>query len=243
MPDTLTADVVYHKGREYTRQSLFEKSMADLLSMYNTAAERKKLPTVKKFESRLVAIKRVWELMVEDADGVRPEVTAQEPPAQEEQKVPVQDQEQQEGEAVLNTILQPDVPSSAPGVEEAGQPETVPASSSTERRKRQMYFNFAPNSAGVKAARPDSLRERVLKKMLDKGLTYEQVVEVVKAFDAERLGAGKDIRGSDNHPERRAYEVIRIIHYILGYGLKHDAETGIIKAYDYKKVEADKKDN
>lgn len=63
--------------------------------------------------------------------------------------------------------------------------------------------------------------------LLKIGATFEDVKNLVKEFNEERNKPTSDIK-----VERRAYELIRIMHYYLNYGIKHDVETGFIKLYE-----------
>lgn len=116
--------------------------------------------------------------------------------------------------------------------QDADPPAQAPVvSTPSVRRKRQKYFNFPVSDDGVKTPRTGTLRDRVLAQMTTNGLTFEEVVVLVRDFDGDRIASGKDLRGSDEHQERRAYEILRIIHYNLGYGMRHDQTTGKITVF------------
>jgi hypothetical protein len=63
--------------------------------------------------------------------------------------------------------------------------------------------------------------------LLKNGATFEDVKNLVKEFNEERNKPASEIK-----VERRAYELIRIMHYYLNYGIKHDIETGFIQLYE-----------
>ena len=86
-------------------------------------------------------------------------------------------------------------------------------------KKRGMRFVYPPKSELRTIRDEDSLRGRV-RSALEKGATFEDIVGVVRGFDTDR-------GSSPGHVERRAYEVIRILNYYIGYGLKQDAEGKI----------------
>lgn len=98
--------------------------------------------------------------------------------------------------------------------------QTAPAAKK-ERKTRVMWFNFAPTNEIKTLRDTDTLRGRCVA-LLTEGGTFEQVEDLVREFD-ER--AGKESK----NVTRRAYELVRIMHYYLGYGIRHDLETGIIK--------------
>lgn len=92
------------------------------------------------------------------------------------------------------------------------------------RKSRVMRFVFRPENeikkckGTVKTKSGDKrpLRQRAVD-MLLKGATFKQVEELVEAFDKDRKVTSKNV-------ERRAYELVRLIHYYLGYGLKQKAD-------------------
>jgi hypothetical protein len=111
-------------------------------------------------------------------------------------------------------------------VAEAPAPTPAPAAKK-ERATRVMRFTFAPSNE-VKAVRdPETLRGRCVV-LLEKGATFSAVEDLVVEFDKK---AGK----TSENVTRRAYELVRIMHYYLGWGIKHDMATGIISLYAKKK--------
>lgn len=91
------------------------------------------------------------------------------------------------------------------------------------RKTRIMRFTFAPDEEITTLKDPNTLRGRCVV-LLKQGATFEQVKELVLQFDKDT--------GRKTVPEfvgRRAYELVRILHYHLGYGIKHDIESGIIQ--------------
>ena len=89
------------------------------------------------------------------------------------------------------------------------------------RNVRKRYFKFPLSNEGVKTAKAGSLRGRVVVLLKQGGKTFNDVLAEIKRFDADRGVA-------PHNDERRAYEVIRIIHYQLGYGIDHDQTTGVL---------------
>lgn len=59
-----------------------------------------------------------------------------------------------------------------------------------------------------------TLRQRCVD-LLKKGATFDKVEQLVVDFDYDR---GK----KSEYVERRAYELVRLMHYYLGYGLRQD---------------------
>lgn len=100
------------------------------------------------------------------------------------------------------------------------------AKAKAKRKPRGMRFVFRPEDVikdcvgSIKSVSKDTrtLRQRVLAKLTTKeGGTFEEVVEIVKGFDVDRAVPSKNER-------RRAYEVIRLLHYYVGYGLKQNGD-------------------
>ena len=89
-----------------------------------------------------------------------------------------------------------------------------------ERKKRGMHFVF-PFSGEVREVRSaESLRGQCVT-LLKKGATFDQIQKLCASFDKKRGVTSESI-------ERRAYELVRIMHHYLGYGLKHNEGSGVI---------------
>lgn len=88
-----------------------------------------------------------------------------------------------------------------------------------EKVKRKMLFKF-PAEKEIRPPKAGTLRAQVLEAMR-RGVTYNDVVMLVKDFDRQR---GVD----EKNVERRAYEVVRLLHYYCGYGMDQDV-NGVIK--------------
>lgn len=85
------------------------------------------------------------------------------------------------------------------------------------RVSRLKRFKFPPTSK-VTPPRAGTLRALVLELLSrDTGGTFAEVLEMVKTFDGQRGVEEKNV-------ERRAYEVIRLLHYYNGYGLAHEGD-------------------
>ncbi len=97
---------------------------------------------------------------------------------------------------------------------EAAKP-TKPA----PKTSRKKLFKF-PAEKEIRPPKAGTLRGEVLE-ALRRGVTYNDVIVIVKEFDARR---GVDVKNAD----RRAYEVIRLLHYYCGYGMDQSPE-GVIK--------------
>ena len=95
----------------------------------------------------------------------------------------------------------------------------------TERKKRGMRFVFPFNGRdNMRSIRDNGTLRAECVKLLQKGATFKEVEDLVVKFDAER---GK----KSEHVERRAYELVRLMHYHIGYGIAHDQKTGEIKLH------------
>lgn len=99
------------------------------------------------------------------------------------------------------------------------EPE-APAAAPAEKKVRQMVFRFKP-AKEQRAFNKASLRGRAVDALLN-GASFAEMQALVEEFDADRKKVPHNV-------ERRAYELVRIVHYYLGYGLKE--EGGKIYAY------------
>jgi DNA-binding MarR family transcriptional regulator len=102
------------------------------------------------------------------------------------------------------------------------QPETKAAQ---QRKTRIMRFKFKPMKEIKHLRNPNTLRGRCVELLSGDGATFEQVEDLVRAYDEEQGKAQKNIT-------RRAYELVRIMHYYLGYGIHHDIDSGVIRIYE-----------
>lgn len=216
---------------------------SELITLYNTAAEKLGVRTVNKFSDKETAIARTRAIMAK----VGTEVTAEEvrrtssfppPPANS----PVDAASEPAGEISLRkaraTMPSPAPEPSAPEapvsvkvskrmpkpVKEPRQPKVAGPMDNLPKSSR-MSFAFKPlTTAHAPKGSANSLRSLCYARM-NKGCTYRDVVSLIEQFDA---GRGK---GNANTIDRRAYELIRLMHYALGFGISHDEATGQIKLY------------
>lgn len=124
-------------------------------------------------------------------------------------------------------------PKAEPKKAEEPAPKAEPKAPKAPREKKAkpnkkphgMYFNFPVGKPEVQRGvrDGDTLRGRCVELLL-KGATFDKVERLVEQFDADKGRQSK-------HVTRRAYELVRIMHYYLGYGIRHDQETGEIKLY------------
>lgn len=213
------------EGVTYTYDMLPEMTVLELKDLFNEISDQLGLTRVPRFTDRQNGAVRVW-ARLKEYDGRltkwpddRAVGTAWTPPPRAEEEL------EENPVAVIETT--------APPVSEETPKDATAGVSSNPRKKRQKYFNFPP-LAEIKQPRAGTLRDRVLSQLTVRGLTFEEVVVLVQDFDTDRKSEGKDLHGSDEHAERRAYEILRIIHYVLGYGMRHDVETGLIKVFTQK---------
>lgn len=104
--------------------------------------------------------------------------------------------------------------------------DVKPAKASTPRKPRGMRFVFRPEATirdtkgTIKSKSDDTrtLRTRAVALLTGKGATFKAVEATVEKFDQDRGKKSVNI-------ERRAYELIRLVHYYLGYGLKQVDDT------------------
>jgi hypothetical protein len=216
-----------------TATNLRTLKSSELVTLYNTAALKLGVRTVTKFSDKETAISRTRAIMAK----VGTEVTAEEvrrvssfppPPA-----LPVVEAAP---EAPKAASIAPPAPVAAPKGERlpkapkgsvrkttpppaAGPMDNLP-------KLNRMSFNFKPlSSAAPPKGSASSLRSLCYARMSKVPCTYQDIVDVIKGFDA---GRGK---GNANTIDRRAYELIRLMHYALGFGIKHDEVTGLISLY------------
>lgn len=92
----------------------------------------------------------------------------------------------------------------------------------TERKKRGMRFVFPfhgrDNLRVIKSE--NSLRGRCAALLKSDGGTYKDVIKLVHKFD-------KDRGSTPGNVEHRAYELIRLLHYYIGFGLRQNADGKI----------------
>lgn len=94
-----------------------------------------------------------------------------------------------------------------------------------ERKKRGMRFVFPFNGREhLRSVRDEESLRGMCVDLLTAGATFDEVEKLVVEFDKRR-------KRDPQHIERRAYELVRIMHYYLGYGIAHDQSTGIIKLH------------
>lgn len=114
-------------------------------------------------------------------------------------------------------------PAKAAVAEKKAAPVAAPAK--VAKKERRISFTFKPLRTQKAPKGEGSLRTLCLAKLLA-GAKFDAVVKLVEKFDTNR---GK---GNGETIERRAYELVRIMHYQLGYGIKHDETTGLIQVYN-----------
>jgi hypothetical protein len=193
---------------------------SELVSMYNAAAEKLGVKGVNKFADKETAIVRTKALMaklgteVADAEVKRVSTI---PPAPGLPKDLVETTTKVEPRATKRPTVAP-----------AAKAKTIApkaAKATKEKQTRRMSFQFKPMSKQREIKNTASLRALCFEKMSGEGCKFDAVVRLVEKFDNNRgSGNGETI-------ERRAYELVRIMHYQLGYGIQHDEATGYIRVY------------
>jgi len=131
--------------------------------------------------------------------------------------------------AIRRTKAAVEALSSKPAKATVVETETAPAPAKV-KKVRKMHFEFKPDNDGIRTVKsPESLRGRAVTLLAkDKdgngGATLGQVKSLIEKFDLKR---GK---GNAETIDRRAYELVRIMHYYLGYGITKN-EDGVITIY------------
>ena len=176
-------------------------SGAEQISLYNLIASNLGQPPVRKFADRKAGAKRIVAKLIEYDKEMNEEHAADPDP---ETETPAEDKPKP-----------------------ATKPKKTPAKDKrkVERKKRGMRFVFPFNGPDHQRAvqNDESLRGQCVT-MLKKGAKFADVEQLVVDFDKEHKRKPK-------HVERRAYELVRIMHYYLGWGVGHDPKTGVIKLH------------
>lgn len=184
---------------------------SDLLAIYNEAARQLGERTVNKFADKPTGVKRT-QAIVARATEIAGFV--------EWMKV--------NGHAAAEQARKSTPPPAMVKVEPVAAEKKAtkePAEKSAKAKKeRRMSFVFKPMKVQKAPKGVGSLRAICLQRLLE-GARFDTVVRLVEKFDS---GRGK---GNGETIERRAYELVRIMHYQLGYGVSHDETTGMIKVY------------
>lgn len=90
----------------------------------------------------------------------------------------------------------------------------------TERKVRQPVFRLGNREPAVTKRQSGTLREQCEALLSGEGATFAEVEELVRRFDRERNKEPQNV-------QRRAYGLVRLMHYQLGHGL--DDRDGKIK--------------
>lgn len=201
-----------------TATNLRNLKSSELVTLYNTAAAKLGVRPVNKFSDKETAISRTRTLL----SKVGTEVTAEEVRRTSSFPPPAPEPATQEGIVCTPPPAMPKVSKRMP--KPAKAPKTGPMDNLPKVGNR-MSFAFKPlSSPKAPKSTATTLRSLCYARML-KGCTFPEVITLIKEFDA---GRGK---GNDNTIERRAYELVRLMHYALGFGISHDESTGVIKLY------------
>ena len=223
---------------------------SELVALYNTAAEKLGMRTVNKFSDKETAISRTKAIM----QKVGTEVTVEEvrrvssfppPPSVEEPVCTPEPYGTPDATPAFNEAKPVSLPPPAPTGKRLAKVASRPRRSSELTRQdkirlaelvgtpgpldnlpkeNRMSFSFKPlSTAHAPKGSANSLRSLCYAKMI-KGCKFADVLAIVQQFDA---GRGK---GNANTIDRRAYELVRLMHYALGFGISH-SEDGTIKLY------------
>lgn len=113
--------------------------------------------------------------------------------------------------------------------EETKAPAPKEKKAKQPKATRRMRFVFVPGKEIKIMRNKNSLRVKALE-LLAKGAKFNDVVDLINDFDKDReQRTGK--KGNKNTIQRRAYELVRKMHYDFGYGINHDMTTDFIQLY------------
>ena len=180
---------------------------AELLALYNKVAVYMERPTVKRFADRKSGNKRTWALLLEYAASRQQQAAV---PLKEETAPLDVLHEDPEYTDEHNAIM---ASAAANPVVLLGAPEPKAA-----RKTRSMVFRFQPQDPSTGKRKAGTLRAQCEALMIDaskdggEGVTIEDIMKLCQEFDEAR---GK----ASVHLKRRAYELVRLMHYALGHGL------------------------
>lgn len=188
--------VIVFNGRSYTPEVLATMSLEDLNILHDKVRDATDGGGEgADFAYFQDAQAETWDLMMRVLGPARPE----------------------EGQVALLEINEPQAhpPKRGAAPEDDTPPHSPGPLTPAEPLKRTKVFRF-PVGDEIKKTKPGTLRASVVD-ALRAGATFEEVVLVVQVFDAKRNVAEKNI-------ERRAYEVIRLVHFWCGYGLRQEGD-------------------
>lgn len=115
-----------------------------------------------------------------------------------------------------------------PVKEQARAPKA--AAKEKKARGRKPYFVWKPKDSLKPLGRKDSLRTRAIDRM-KADCTMDDLMALVRQFDTVKGKTSETVY-------HRAYELVRIAHYTIGYGVHHDQATGIFRIYHPQDPEA-----
>lgn len=182
-----------------------------LLAIYNEAARALGERTVNKFADKVTGVKRTQAIVVRAneivgfVEWLKANGGVEAPKAEIKEEKPA-----------AKVAARSEAPT-AEKVEKAHQAKAA-------KKERRMSFAFKPMKSQKAPKGDGSLRTLCLAR-LKEGARFDTVIRLVEKFDSNR---GK---GNNETIERRAYELVRIMHYQLGYGVSHDETTGMIRVY------------
>lgn len=183
-----------------TTQNLSTLSSGELAGIYNNAAVALKRQPVKRFKDRATAQRRTTAILANLAVANNSGIdTAPVAPAPKKKVA------------------------AKPAAPKKKAVAKKPAAPKKERKKRGMRFVFPFHGADHLRSLRDSetLRGQCVD-LLKGGAKFDKVEALVERFDASKGRPSKFV-------ERRAYELVRIMHYYLGYGISH--KDGEIKLH------------
>jgi hypothetical protein len=181
---------------------------SDLLAIYNEAARALGERTVNKFADKPTAVKRTQAIIVR-ATEIAGFVQW------------MRDHGHEAAEQARKSTPPPAMAALVKAEPVAAEKKTAPK---VDKKERRMSFAFKPMKVQKAPKGEGSLRTLCLAR-LKEGARFDTVIRLVEKFDSNR---GK---GNQETIERRAYELVRIMHYQLGYGVSHDETTGMIRVY------------
>lgn len=112
-----------------------------------------------------------------------------------------------------------------PEVEEVKSVQIKKPKKEVFKKLRIRRFTLKPTEKPRILKDANTLRGRCATLLLAGG-NFEDVKSLVRQFNEERAKPA-----SEEKVERRAYELVRIMHYYLNYGINHNIETGLIQLY------------
>lgn len=197
---------VTFSGQTFTYESLFNLTGSELVKIHNQAAPKAGVEPTKRFGDKLAGVKRTWGLLAKLSEGA----TVASAPSEVAKKAdePKVTKEMTEG---LTT------PPGGKGKVAKAPKIAKEKKEAAPRKPRGMRFVF-PQGDELKKVREGTMRAKLVQLLTRTrdgtlvGATFEQCL-------AQTWGTKEDMDVETQ--TKTCYEAMRLLHYYVGYGMKH----------------------